>query len=223
MTSTSDHNAGANDEACDNGLDDDDDGQIDEECACTTGATQACWPGSPDTRGIGPCRDGVQTCTGQGEFTSWGACEGAALPSPDRAIDGIDQDCSGGDGPSATCTARETTCQGGQDEDCDGLVDCADADCAGTSGCPPAVCPGQCVPGFARWCDSPDGCTWGRQTCTPAGTWGSCIETSAPSGCYDDFDDEYDTDCCAALADACCQNYPANDSIGECGGNGTCP
>jgi hypothetical protein len=35
------------------------------------------------------------------------------------------------DRPSVTCVGRETNCQDGWDNDCDGLVDAADPDCAG--------------------------------------------------------------------------------------------
>ena len=218
------YNGGAlGSEICSNGLDDDHDRDIDEDCACTGGSTQACWPGDLEDRGMGACRDGVQTCTGQGEFSAWGECEGATLPSADTSVDGVDQDCNGEDGPTATCASYESVCQGGADEDCDGKIDCADPDCAHTAACTLATCTGQCIPGYARWCDTDADCSWGRQTCTPSGTWGTCIETGPPPGCGTDWDTEYDTDCCDFLADACCQNYPANNSIGECGGNGTCP
>ena len=61
---------GGGDEVCNNGLDDDMDGSIDEFCACTTGALQNCFPyGAAD-----PCV-GVQECFGNGEITNWGECE----------------------------------------------------------------------------------------------------------------------------------------------------
>jgi hypothetical protein len=210
-------------EICDNGLDDDRNAAIDEGCTCTTGTTQACWPGPPGARRTGPCRDGVQTCTGEGEFSTWGDCEGATLPTADTSVDGIDQDCDGADGPPATCAAHESVCQGGADEDCDGRADCADPDCAATPGCATTSCSGQCVPGFSRWCDTAAACTWGRQTCTPSGTWGACVETVPPPDCGDELGDDYDPDCCDELPDACCQNYPDASSIGECAGNGACP
>jgi hypothetical protein len=216
------NNTSYNREVCDNGEDDDGDGDVDEECACTPGMTQACWPDEPGTRGVGACRDGMQTCVAsESEFSTWGPCQGADLPTPDRSMDGIDQDCSGEDG-APSCAARETACSGGGDEDCDGLRDCTDPDCAMAQGCVPVTCTNECIPGFVRWCDTPIDCAWGRQTCTPSGTWGACIEVGAPPGC-EWTDDEYDTGCCNSLPDACCQNYPDDDSIGECAGNGNCP
>lgn len=65
-----DTGAPANDEVCGNGFDDDADGAIDEQCECTVGQTQPCFPEGPDD----PC-PGTQTCSGVGEIVSWGSCE----------------------------------------------------------------------------------------------------------------------------------------------------
>jgi hypothetical protein len=60
-------------EVCD-GIDNDDDGSIDEVCSCTDGDTQQCYPSNaPPPEG---CLWGEQTCAG----TSWGSCTGASLP-----------------------------------------------------------------------------------------------------------------------------------------------
>ena len=58
-------------EICGNGIDDDDDGLIDEGCPCTTGETQPCTP-------KGLCKPGKQTCEGSGEFARFGECVGAS-------------------------------------------------------------------------------------------------------------------------------------------------
>ena len=93
-------------ELCDGaGVDEDCDGLVDELCACTLGATQSCYSGSAVTRDVGACRSGTQTCEGTAASSMWGACVGEALPSTE-------------------------VCSGGIDEDCDGLIDCADPDCA---------------------------------------------------------------------------------------------
>src|SRR3990172_5173934 len=60
-------------ERCGNGMDDNGNGQIDEDCPCTAGATQPCWAGPTATRGRGTCSDGTQTCMATG---FWGACTG---------------------------------------------------------------------------------------------------------------------------------------------------
>ncbi len=76
-------------EDCD-GTDDDCDGDTDEGCTCTNGATQTCYGGPMGTAGTGACASGTQTCTGG----QWGACNGEVLPGTE-ACDNIDQDCDG--------------------------------------------------------------------------------------------------------------------------------
>jgi hypothetical protein len=62
-----------NEEVCD-GLDNDQNDVIDDDCACSAGETQQCYPSNvPPPEG---CEWGQQTCEG----TSWGACTGASLP-----------------------------------------------------------------------------------------------------------------------------------------------
>lgn len=84
-----------------------------QEClpkTCTANATQPCYTGPAGTEGVGPCHGGTQTCASNGE--SWGACTGEVLPAPE-----------GGH------------CDDGIDDDCNGLVDCADPACATASNC----------------------------------------------------------------------------------------
>ncbi|MBX3271148.1 MAG: VWA domain-containing protein [Sandaracinaceae bacterium] len=97
-------------ELCDGAGDEDCDGLIDEGCECVLGTERACYGGPADTLGVGECRAGVQLCEGVDDASSWGACAGAVLP-------------------------RAEACTGGRDEDCDGLVDCADPDCATDRAC----------------------------------------------------------------------------------------
>lgn len=53
-------------------------------CPCPKiGDTAACWPGLRKNRGLGICKDGVTTCTQNGEFGGvWGPCAGYVLPVP---------------------------------------------------------------------------------------------------------------------------------------------
>lgn len=82
----------------------------------------------------------------------------------------------------------------------------------------------QCVPGAVRWCDSPQGCAWGKQPCKPDGTWGTCSETAARPGTCGFFMGfpipTYDQDCCVAQG-GCCEDYDGPDptmSKGNCAG-----
>jgi hypothetical protein len=85
--------------------DEDCDGELDEGCSCAGGASRACWGGSASTRGVGVCRDGTQTCSALSGSEMWGPCAGEMRPATE-------------------------VCTGGIDEDCDGMLDCADSECA---------------------------------------------------------------------------------------------
>lgn len=99
-------------------------------CPCDeVGAVLPCYDGPPGTEGIGICEAGEILCVGEGEFASWSACEGMVLPQEEIADDGIDQDCMGGD-LITECVPDEfgENCANGEDDDCDGLIDCEDVE-----------------------------------------------------------------------------------------------
>ncbi|APR76020.1 Hypothetical protein A7982_01367 [Minicystis rosea] len=63
------------------------------DCPCNPGEAKACYTGPASTRGVGACKDGVQTCTEQQEFRyAFGPCTGETLPSEENgqcvAVDG---------------------------------------------------------------------------------------------------------------------------------------
>ena len=72
-------------EICDNGIDDDCDGEIDEgACGCQNGSTKPCGEDK------GECTPGTQTCTNN----EWGECVGYQGPKPETCND-LDDDCDG--------------------------------------------------------------------------------------------------------------------------------
>jgi MYXO-CTERM domain-containing protein len=79
-----------NPERCD-GIDQDCDRVADDGPGPGGALTQACYGGPPETRDVGLCSSGVQTCVGG----RWAArCEGERRPEP-AACDGWDHDCDG--------------------------------------------------------------------------------------------------------------------------------
>lgn len=142
-------------ETCDNGLDDTGDGLIDEGCTCSVGASQPCWPSDPALRGVGICTDGTQLCEGKEEFGAWSTCGSYVLPRTDVPRNGIDEDCSGGDGPNCRVADTGEVCGDGVDNDCDEIVDCADPDCNGNALC---CAPEICDDGIDNDCDGSADC-----------------------------------------------------------------
>ena len=102
-------------EQCNDGQDNDGDGEVDENCACkaNSNTTQGCYTGDPTTRQKGECRDGKQSCITSGEFASWDTCTGVVLPVKEICWDNKDNDCNGKVDDGTHCV-----CQPGKARDC---------------------------------------------------------------------------------------------------------
>ncbi len=132
--------AGLGLEVCGDGIDNNCNQQID--CAETACATMACGAngrvctglmctcaggGTPEATELtcGDSRD--NDCDGQTDCSD-STCAGRACGANGRTCSGTSCTCSGNGG---VAQATETTCSDTRDNDCDGLVDCADMQCAG--------------------------------------------------------------------------------------------
>jgi hypothetical protein len=205
-------------EICDNGVDDDCDGVVDERvevtgeqgCFCKTGDTDRC--GS----NIGICKAGVMTCAGG----VWGDCEGGVEPR-DEICNSLDDDCDGvvddvnnGDSVSST----HCRCYGGGlpteeacndiDDNCNGLVD-EGVKCCSTDD--------------VRPCNKLGACSSGMQRCVD-GLWSECDVKPIDEICYNEIDDDCDGD----VDEYCSPEYSCNNGIKDinedgvdCGG--PCP
>lgn len=58
---------------------------------CTDGQLRPCYDGSPQTKGVGECKAGQQTC----QNAQWGRCVRQVLPKKEEACNGKDDNCDG--------------------------------------------------------------------------------------------------------------------------------
>lgn len=100
-------------EDCDNALDDDCNGEINNGCACAPDESTACYTGGEDTRNRGICHDGEAVCGPDG---GWSACENQQTPLEEEICgNGLNEDCDletdEGCGGGVECFAGEGICR----------------------------------------------------------------------------------------------------------------
>jgi hypothetical protein len=228
-------------ELCNNGLDDDCDGVVENGCGCLPGETASCFAGPATSRGVGACVSGTMTCTDGEEFGEWGDCVGDVLPAEETCDAGsVDEDCDGAvnegcecmdtDPPVAcgsdvgACVAGAQTCTGGMLGACTGAVGPATETCNGVDD----DCDGSTDEGITRPCGTDTGeCSTGVETCV-MGAFDTCTGGRRPgvedcNGLDDDCDgsmDEMLTRACGSSVGACrpgMQTCSAG-TWGTCGG-----
>lgn len=140
----------ANNEVCDDGVDNDGDGLADcadDVCAGQTGQDGSiCEPGREQSCSDGGDNDGdgKVDCSDEDcdqidgcQFTGESQCDDGFDNDNDGDTDCQDLNCEGKTGPNGEiCEPNgETTCNDNGDNDGDGLIDCADNSCNGVDGC----------------------------------------------------------------------------------------
>ncbi len=109
--------SGGTSEVCDDGIDNDKDGNIDCADSDCSGASNCDPPPPPPPATEGDCRDGIDN-------------------DKDGLTDCQDPDCEGEPGARGEiCEHPESSCDDGYDNDGDGAVDCKDSNCVGVGVC----------------------------------------------------------------------------------------
>lgn len=182
---------GASEAICDNGLDDDGDGRVDEGCLCAPGSTQQCYRGDASEAGIGQCVWGTQRCETDFEFSEWGECVGDGAPG-EQMCDGVDNNCDRVVDENCGCVVND-------------IRDCY-------IGPSEVLGVGICVNGFERCVDPGTGPAW-------EGCGGSILpDTEDCDGGDEDCDGRIDEDCSCTGGDRrdCYGGAPGSDGIGLC-------
>lgn len=163
-------------ETCDDGLDDDCDGVIDQGCPCELGTERPCYSSEPATQDVGTCRSGLQGCV-TGVWSS--ECTGEVGPVTESCNE-QDDDCNGLVDEGCDCLDGATrACYTGPDGT-EGVGPCHGGQVTCQSGQWPASCDGQVGP-------APEGCNGVDDDCNgqvddgnPGGGGGCTTELPGP-------------------------------------------
>jgi hypothetical protein len=213
--------------SCSDGKDNDCDGKVDcadPDCAATScnatgktcdGLTNTCVCNKPEASGEVSCADGLDNdCDGLIDCKDTNCQIAGPVSGYGLACGSSGRYCQGtGAAGACACTgnggtpqpAKETTCNDGADNDCDGAVDCADSDCRASS--PASLTGGQNCSTTGRFGEV---CSYGG-ACTCTGNGGT-PEVSEVS-CSDGKDND-----CNTLID--CKDPSCYTAGGSCGANG---
>ncbi|RJP36644.1 MAG: hypothetical protein C4547_07045 [Phycisphaerales bacterium] len=182
---------------------------------CVNGACQAGTPVNCDD-GVActadSCNEGTNSCEhvpNNGACDDGQFCNGAETCDPNLDCQPGVNPCPQGDvcleGPDLCCTPVTEICDDGQDNDCDGAVDCADPDCGGDPAC---ACDNDNV------CEPGEDCNNCPNDCTSGGGGGVCgngvCEPSAGEDCL-----SCPTDCRGKQSGKPSGRYCCGDGAGE--------
>ncbi len=191
------------DEICD-GFDNDCDDEVDEDEAGDA-LLRSCYDGPFETRDVGLCSSGEQTCA----FGDWGGCVGQHLPAFE-ICDGFDNDCDGtpddgNPGGGIPCTTGSPgICNLGVTECRDGAIVCAETRTAEAEVCDGLDndCDGS-TDEDAAWATLGTGCLNGLGICRRAGVFvcdptdpeGAPVCSADPGATEVEVCDGLDNDC----------------------------
>ncbi len=167
-----------------NGVDDNCDGQIDEECSCpTAGATRSCYGGPAGSIGVGVCRAGAQRCTADAVGRlMWGECDGMVVPDFE-SCNSVDDDCDGvvDEGCECELGAMRSCYEGAEGTAGRGVCRTGSQRCLprGDGGSTWSPCAGSVAPSAAEACDGAD------NDCDGQTDEGCACTPGESRGCYD--------------------------------------